>query len=162
MGIKVTGESIDRVLTLLGQANKGVENAVAEAYTEAGESVVSRIRSGDISNWHDITGNLRSSIGYAVCRKGRIIKSSDFEPVLNGAEGSAKGQELCGILATRHAAYDFALIVVAGEDYAVYVEAVEGRVVLAGGQLFLKQNIAGMLQDKIKKVLKKYENRRRG
>lgn len=155
--MKMTGQSIDRVLTLLGKANNDVENAVAEVYAEAGESVVEKIRSGEISNWQDITGNLRSSIGYAVCRKGRIIKTSEFETVLNGADGASKGRELCKTLASRYSSYDFALIIVAGEEYAVYVEAVENRVVLAGGQLLLKQNITGMLQNKIRKVLKKYE-----
>ncbi|MBO4549451.1 MAG: hypothetical protein J5733_01865 [Bacteroidaceae bacterium] len=153
----MTGQYVDWVLNLLGKANTDVEYAVADVYAEAGESVVDRIRSGEISNWHDITGNLRSSIGYAVCRKGRIIRSSDFEQVLNGAEGANKGRELCRMLASQYASYDFALIIVAGEEYAVYVEAVENRVVLAGGELFIRQNITRMLQERIRKVLKRYE-----
>lgn len=155
--MKITGQSVGMVLTLLGKANSDVENAIAEVYAEAGESIVEKVRSGEISNWHDITGNLRSSIGYAVCRKGRIIKISEFEQVLSGADGASKGRELCGTLASMYSNYDFALIIVAGEEYAVYVEAVENRVVLAGGELMLKQNITGMLQNRIRKVLKKYE-----
>ena len=150
-------QHIDRVLTLLGNANADIENAVAEAYAEAGENTVSKIRSGELSDWNDNTGNLRSSIGYVVCRKGQIIKSSDFGTVLNGAEGSEKGRKLSRRLAAEYARYDFALIIVAGEEYAVYVEAVDGRVVLAGGQLYVEKSITRILQDKINSVLKKYE-----
>ena len=92
-----------------------------------------------------------------VCRKGQIIKSSNFGAVLNGAEGSEKGRKLSRRLAAEYARYDFALIILAGEEYAVYVEAVDGRVVLAGGQLYVEKNITRILQDKINEVLKKYE-----
>ena len=155
--MKMSEASINRVLTLLGSANKDVEDAVSEAYAEAGEKVVDGIRNGDMSNWQDDTGSLRSSIGYVVCRKGQIIKSSNFGTVLNGADGSEKGRRLGERLAAQYSRYDFALIIVAGEEYAVYVEAVEGKVVLAGGQLFVEKNITRMLQDKISKVLRKYE-----
>lgn len=148
-------QHIDRVLTLLGNANADIENAVAEAYAEAGENTVSKIRSGELSDWNDNTGNLRSSIGYVVCRKGQIIKSSDFGTVLNGAEGSEKGRKLCETLAVEYSRYNFVLIVVAGEEYAVYVEAVESRVVLAGGQLFIEKNIIRMLQDKINQAIRR-------
>ena len=153
-------QHIDRVLTLLGNANADIENAVAEAYAEAGENTVSKIRSGELSNWSDNTGNLRSSIGYVVCRKGQIIKSSDFGTVLNGAEGSEKGRKLSRRLAAEYARYDFALIIVAGEEYAVYVEAIDNNVVLAGGYLYLEKNLVRRMQERISTVLRKYENRR--
>ena len=155
MGMKM--QHVDRVLTLLGKANTDIESAVAEVYAEAGDKGVNGIRSGEMSNWNDVSGSLRSSVGYVVCRKGRIVRSSDFDTVLDGAEGSGKGRELSRKLANDYAYYDFALIVVAGEEYAVYVEAVEGRVVLAGGQLYIEKNITRMLQDKINRVLRKYE-----
>ena len=52
-------QHINRVLTLLGNANADIENAVIEAYAEAGENTVSKIRSGEVSDWNDNTGNLR-------------------------------------------------------------------------------------------------------
>lgn len=156
--MKVTGASINRVLTLIGRTDKIVEKAVEEAYAEVGENVVKGIRNGDLSNWQDDSGNLRSSIGYVVCRNGRIVKSSNFNTVLNGVEGSAKGRKLSEQLASTYSNYDFALIIVAGEEYAVYVEAIDNKVVLAGGQLFVEKNTTKTLQEKINKALGKYEN----
>jgi len=155
--MKMSRQSIDRVLTLLGNANKNVEDAVAEAYAEAGEKAVHGIRSGQMSNWNDISGNLRSSIGYAVCRKGQIIKSSGFDTVLNGAEGSEKGRSLCKTLAAEYSRYDYALVIVAGEEYAVYVEAIEGKSVLAGGKLYVEKNIITILRDKVNRALRRKE-----
>lgn len=153
-------QHVDRVLTLLGKANTDIESAVAEVYAEAGDKVVNGIRSGEMSNWNDVSGSLRSSVGYVVCRKGRIVRSSDFDTVLDGAEGSGKGRELSRKLANDYAYYDFALIVVAGEEYAVYVEAIDNKVVLAGGYLYLEKNLVRRMQERISTVLRKYENRR--
>lgn len=152
--MKMTGSSVNQVLTLLGKAKDAVEKAVEKAYADAGEYVVKAIRSGEMSNWDDNTGNLRSSVGFVVCRKGRVIRQSDFGVVLNGAEGSQKGIDLAKKLAAEYAQYDFALIIVAGEEYAVYVEAVNNRVVLAGGQLYIENNIIKRLQEQISRTLK--------
>lgn len=155
MGMRMTQASANRVLAKLTKAEKAVDEAVVEAFAEAGTLAVNGIRSGEMSNWQDDTGALRSSIGFVVCHKGRIIKSSGFDTVLNGAEGSEKGRKLCETLAVEYSRYNFVLIVVAGEEYAVYVEAVESRVVLAGGQLFIEKNIIRMLQDKINQAIRK-------
>ena len=151
--MRMTEASISRVLTTIGKADKAVENAIIEAYGETGEYVVNAIRSGEMSNWNNDTGNLRSSVGCVVCRKGRIIRKSGFDTMLNGAEGSQKGIALAEKLAVEYARYDFALLIVAGEEYAVYVEAVENRVVLAGGQLYVEKNIIKRLQEKINQAL---------
>ena len=151
--MKMTGASINRVLTTIGNANVAVENAIIEAYADTGEYVVNAIRSGEMSDWNDDTGNLRSSVGFAVCRRGRIIKKSGFDTLLNGAEGTRKGIALVEQLAVEYARYHFVLIIVAGEEYAVYVEAVENRVVLAGGQLYVEKNITKRLQEKINQAL---------
>ena len=154
MGVKFTNSSFNRVLTLLGKIDGAVENAVEKAYKGAGEYIVNAIRNGEMSNWNEDTGNLRSSIGFAVCRKGRIISQSDFGIIHNGAEGSQKGKDMVKRLAAEYAQYDFALIIVAGEEYAVYVEAVGNRVVLAGGQLYIENNIIKHLQEQIIQALK--------
>lgn len=157
MGITMSRQSISRVLTLMNHANDDIENAVAEAYAEVGESVVKGIRDGSLSNWEDQTGALRSSVGYVVIRKGRIVKQSSFEVIRNGADGATKGRNLAEKLANDFADRDFALIVVAGEEYAVYVEAVEGKAVLAQGQLYIEKNIPQLLRSRVRQVLDKYE-----
>lgn len=152
--MRMTEASINRVLTTTGKVNEAVENAIVQAYSDMGEYVVNAIRSGEMSDWNNDTGNLRSSIGYAVCRRGRIIRKSDFSTVLNGADGSRKGIALAEKLAAEYANYNFALFIVAGEEYAVYVEAVENRVVLAGGRLYVEKNITKRLQQQINQALR--------
>ncbi len=151
--MKVTPESINRVFMLFDKAQKGVEKAIEDVFAEAGIYVVYGIRSGLMSNWDNDTGNLRSSIGWAVCRKGRIVRKSRFGIVLNGSEGKAKGLALIEQLASKYAAYDFSLFIVAGEEYAVYVEAVDNKVVLAGGLLYIEKNITRRLQERVNQVL---------
>ncbi len=69
------------------------------------------------------TWNLVSSVGFGIAKSGLIVES--FFPVLRtGSEGSAKGEkvaekaakELCG-------ADEIALVLVAGEDYASFVQS---------------------------------------
>ncbi len=156
--MRIPEASIDRVLTLVGSVNEDIESAIAEVYSEVGRDVVTGIRDGTMSDWLDQTGALRSSIGCVVARKGSIIYEFGFEAVLNGAEGATKGRELARKLAEEYADKDFCLIIVAGEKYAVYVEAVEGKSVLAQGQLYVQSNITRLLKERINEVLSKYEN----
>jgi len=93
-----------------------------------GEEAVAFAR--DLNTYKDQTGNLRSSIGYAIYFDGRQIERN-FEQVASGSEGVGEGE--------RHAANQvpstgFALIVVAGMDYAMAVQA-RGLDVLDGAEI---------------------------
>ena len=157
MGMKVTESSERRVLSMLGRFRMDLDEAVTGAFSDIGSYVTDRIRSGEMSSWSDSSGALRSSVGYAVCRKGRIVSRSGFQTVGGGSEGSASGQELISTLASRYSGYPFALLIVAGMEYAVYVEALDNRVVLAEGQLYVEKNITRALQGRIDEVLRKYK-----
>jgi hypothetical protein len=83
------------------------------------------------ADFTDRTGNLRSSIGYIIIKQGNIIKE-DFELSNKGSDrstGKAKGIEYAKGLPNPNIGY--VLIVVAGMEYAVYVEA-KGYDVLTG------------------------------
>ena len=160
MGMNVTPESLKNVLTLLENVPRDIDKACEDVFAEAGIYVVYGIRSGQMSSWDNQTGNLRSSIGWAVGRKGRVVRKSRFGTVLEGSEGSAKGEALIERLASEYSQYDLALFIVAGEEYAVYVEAINNKVVLAGGYLYLEKNLVRRMQERISTVLRKYENRR--
>lgn len=101
-----------------------------------GEKCVTRIRDRSATeSWIDRTGNLRSSIGYAVSDKGRIAIESQFQRVLSGSEGSAEGKKLVEKLVSQYAR-TYALIVVAGMSYADRVEAIDTKDVLASTELW--------------------------
>ena len=111
---------------------------IVRAFSSLGEECISRIRdrTGDES-WFDQTGNLRSSIGYAVYEVGKVLIESAFEQVKKGSQGSNEGRKLIEDLASKYA-QTYALVVVAGMEYAEYVEAMENKDVLSSTELWAK------------------------
>ena len=114
-----------------------------------GEQCVNRIRKKHGNDWTDRTGNLRSSIGYAVFNEGKNVVQSQFETILQGSTGSAKGRAYIQTLAKEYANV-YALVVVAGMDYASFVEAGSGnrkaKDVLASTSLWASNQIQKYLQ----------------
>lgn len=149
-------DGVMETLARLDNAQEAVENAMTEAFAYAGEYAVAGIRMGNMSQWNDQTGNLRSSVGYSVVRKGQVVIESGFDTVMRGSDGSETGKLVCEQLAREYASHPYALIIVAGMDYAVYVEAIENKVVLAGGQLWLEGNIGKILQSKVDATIRKF------
>lgn len=93
-----------------------------------GEKAVAYARS--INTYMDQTGNLRSSVGYIIYHDGRQLERN-FRQVLEGSEGVTEGEKH----ATRKVPKrGFALVVVAGMDYAVAVQA-KGYDVLDGAEI---------------------------
>lgn len=115
-----------------------------------GLEVVNQIRDSLISNWDDQTGNLRSSIGYIIALDGEPIEMSPFTKVdgpkrtpedPNGSEiGKSYAQSLVSLYPN-----GIALIVVAGMEYASYVEKKENKTVLAQGKLVAQQLISQLI-----------------
>lgn len=100
-------------------------------------------RSHDES-WIDRTGNLRSSIGYAVYSRGKIVAQSAFN-FGHGEVGKAEGRRYVEHIASRYKSV-CALAVVAGMDYAKLVEAMENKDVLASVQLQILSEVDGRLK----------------
>ena len=116
-----------------------------------GETIVNEIRTSHISEWTDRTGNLRSSIGYIVALNGEPINMSAFE-VVDGPDrgeatenGSQIGRDYAQSLITQFPK-GIVLIVVAGMEYAAYVEAMENKTVLAQGEIEAKTLVNDMIQ----------------
>lgn len=102
-----------------------------------GNEVVTTARTSH--KYKDQTGNLTSSIGYCVLRNGSSISESVFDVVSNGQDGSDKGRNFLAELADKYND-GIALIVVAGMEYAVYVNA-KGLDVLDSAELKAKEMI---------------------
>lgn len=88
------------------------------------------------------TGNLVSSTGYAIVHDGQIVTMSNFQavpgPKGDGQEGSATGKAYVKELAMRYTK-GYALILVAGMEYASYVQELHHRDVLVSGSLVAEQ-----------------------
>lgn len=140
---------------LLESIPKILQQEIYRALAYLGEQSITRIRdrSGDDS-WFDQTGNLRSSIGYAIYGEGRKIIESTFAIVKDGSQGAAEGKRMIDGLAAKYAE-TFALVVVAGMEYADAVEARDNKDVLATTELWAKAKV----QEYLDKAKQRAENR---
>lgn len=94
----------------------------------------------------DQTGNLRSSIGFCVLYNGKIMKKSNFEAVKSTAkEGSKAGSDFLKSVIAENSR-GIVLIVVAGMNYAKYVEAI-GLNVLDSSEILAKKLVPQILRD---------------
>lgn len=93
----------------------------------------------------DQTGNLRSSTGYCVLYNGVVVHQGGFEAVKPTAtKGAFSGRELMNRLIAKNST-GIVLIVVAGMDYAAYVEA-KGLNVLDTSEIMAKKLVRKTLK----------------
>ena len=114
-----------------------------------------RDRSG-VDSWYDQTGNLRSSIGYAIYSYGQKQIESAFDSVLGGSEGSQKGRKMVADLASKYSS-TYALVVVAAMEYAEYVEAIDSKDVLASTEIYAKSEVKKYLEKAIREAEKEIQ-----
>ena len=126
MGIKVTGikEAKERLRLLQQQADKAILQALDDAGKRLSEIALST------KTYQNRTGNLSASIGYGVYYNGNEYSTGGF----GGGEGESQGREYLEQVQAQYAHSKFALIVVAGMEYAAAVER-KGFVVLDGAML---------------------------
>lgn len=110
-----------------------------------GERCVNRVRDRDKdTSWIDQTGNLRSSIGYAVAEYGRKELEGGFKEIAQGKDGTQAAKDAIDRLIPLYT-QTYALIVVAGMDYASYVEDMNGKDVLASTELWAKPEMSKLI-----------------
>ena len=153
MGIRMTTK-LSEVHDMLMREAERVERLTIRALSKLGEQCVTKIRdrAGDES-WYDHTGNLRSSVGYVIAHNKNIIQYSAFNQVKQGSEGVKTGKDLAKELAKRYS-NNYVLIVVAGMNYAEFVEAMDNKDVLASTELWVKEQVPLMLE-KLKRQIAK-------
>ena len=145
MGVKMTPSAREIRAEIEREYKRFLQRLVA-SLQYCGEEIINSIRNGELSNWSDRSGNLRSSIGYIVTIDGQIAFESDFQLVLGAQEGSETGRAYARALASLHPS-GIALIVVAGMNYASYVEAMETKQVLAGAEVQGRAIVEKMLAE---------------
>lgn len=151
MGIRMATKLDEIHNTLMREAQR-VERLTIRALSYLGEQCVIRVRDrGGDKSWYDQSGNLRSSVGYVIARNGSIIQYSDFNQVKQGAQGVKVGKDLAEELARRYS-NDYVLVIVAGMNYAEYVEAMDNKDVLASTELWAIEQVPKMLE-KLKKQI---------
>lgn len=127
-----------------------VERQIIESLCRVGEEAVKIAKLiPPERGFHDQTGNLRSSIGYVVVKDGKPVNVS-FGAVKGGHTGVNEGQRLALQIGSKQTE-GYALVVVAGMNYAVYVES-KGRDVLTSAEKYAEKQIAQELADLVTNV----------
>lgn len=127
-----------------------VERQIIESLCRIGEEAVKLAKLiPPERGFRDQTGNLRSSIGYVVVKDGKPVNVS-FGAVKGGHAGVNEGQRLALQVGSGYAE-GYALVVVAGMNYAVHVES-KGRDVLTSAEKFAEKEIAKELADLVTNV----------
>lgn len=154
MGItaKFTEKDVDKTFQRFLDA---IEKRVIERFQMLGEMCVEHVKllPPEIG-FRDQTGNLRSSIGYVVFYKGTIVHGK-FEQALSGSEGARTGRSLAESIGSRYPD-DIVLVVVAGMNYALHVEA-RGKDVLASAEHLAQNELPKMMAALISNIQKATE-----
>lgn len=126
-----------------------VDRQLIESLTRVGEEAVKLAKMiPPERGFKDRTGNLRSSIGYVVLVDGKPVNVA-FAAVKGGHAGVNEGQRLALQVGSKTEGY--ALVVVAGMNYAVHVES-KGRDVLTSAEKFAEKEVAKHLADLVTNV----------
>lgn len=160
----VSRMNINKVRARLNASRKDVIDRTTTFLIMVGENCIKIAR--EKGDYNDITGNLRSSIGYVVLVDGKVVKETmgqrttvapGFRNVIrrkpdgteyiakqkiggDGGEGEKSGKELLDRLKTEYPK-GCVLIVCAGMNYAAYVENIHGKRVLVDAKLTAEQLI---------------------
>lgn len=129
---------------------------VRNALARLGEETVAYAKDrGPEESWIDHTQNLRSSIGYALYEHGNNVITSAFEGA--GMKGTSEGKKLINELASEYRDTVISLVVVAAMDYAEYVEAIDGKDVLASAEIKAKRKVDETINRAIQQAEKEIE-----
>lgn len=94
---------------------------LANMFCYIGEQCI--IEAREEGNYTDQTGNLRSSIGYAVVWDGKVVQRDCIDKVKQGDKGVSEGYDYLSKCIKKSRRKGIVLIVTAGMNYAEYVES---------------------------------------
>lgn len=137
MGLRPKFTKLD-ISKFVGERLVNMEQVIVDRFINIGLQFVrdARIK----ADFKDRTGNLRSSIGFLVLKDGAVVRE-DFEQSKVGTDkqtGINRGLEFAQQIPELEKGVS--LVVVAGMQYAVYVEAM-GYDVLTGSSLEAENNL---------------------
>ena len=138
MAIKPTFQN-GTVAAKVQEFQKRQESATVFLLQFMGEELTKYAR--EQHNYTDQTGNLTNSIGYAVVRNGKIV---NYGGEIKSGDGAAEGLKIAQKMAA-NASSSFSLLIVAGMNYAAYVEA-KGYNVILPAELKAKADLPAYMQ----------------
>lgn len=139
MGLKATFTKEDIRKALRKEFQDKLYRIYLRIMRIVGEKAVAYART--LNTYQDQTGNLRSSVGYAIYYDGKLVERN-FEKVKDGDQGVAEGEKHAG---KNIPGSGLALVVVAGMNYAMAVQS-RGYDVLDGAEITAEKELKRMLQ----------------
>lgn len=138
MGIKyVSGYNL--IPEAVREFQERVENATVYYFYYMGEKLSKYAK--EMHSYTDRTGNLTNSIGYAVVKGGKIINTGGM---MGSSKAKAASLQVLQEMMDR-INHQFALIIIAGMEYASYVEA-KGYNVIMPAELKAKAEMPAVIQ----------------
>lgn len=152
-GVIVSRTDVKKLRDKLDLGRGKLVDALVKTMCYIGEAAVKIAR--ETGDYNDITGNLRSSIGYIVLSNGTVRQYGAPEQKGgksgDGSVGVAKGNALLSKLKAEYP-YGVVLVLCAGMEYAAFVENVRGKHVLIDAELEAQRLIDKLLGKMIKSV----------
>ena len=149
-GVLVSSFTLKQFQSAYQKKRDEIVQELANELSYIGEECVKIAREDHANNWGDVTGNLRSSIGYEVLYNGKPVFTGAVKQYKgksgNGEKGAPAARALLDKLAAE-SPYGVVLIVCAGMNYAAYVEAIHHKDVLTSAQMRAEQLIQELLDD---------------
>lgn len=142
MALKQTTPSKEIAMHTIKQLRR-LEASIINTLMYAGEQCVNEARNSGA--YKDQTGNLRSSIGYVVLHNGRVVSPIKLSQVKQGGKGVKDGEKFINELIGQYSK-GYVLLVVAGMEYAAYVEA-KSLNVLASSELKAAELVPRLLKN---------------
>lgn len=132
--------------------SKNMKKMTIEMLKAVGEECETEMRLQ--KKYLDQTNNLRSSTGFVIASGGKILVSSGFKAegegsLGNGAEGAKQGQLYSEALAHDTGSDQISLILVAGMDYAEYVES-KGLNVMDSAVNLARRQVKEIIEELVK------------
>ena len=140
----------EEIMNKIKQQTEVWERLIIRKFQQVGEECSNQAKSLNIGTFTDRTGNLRSSIGYIIVKDGELYSVGDFRSIKNGAKGSSEGVEYAKSLISKFPR-GIALVVVAGMNYAGYVEA-KSLDVITGQELYSSRRLKELLTELTKNI----------
>lgn len=145
MPIKIKTPNSQITASFNGQYEERVTSVIIRTLQYVGEKCITEAREG--GTYQDQTGNLRSSIGYAIVKDGVVVNSTMSQKIAGTKTSEDNGNQIgSDYLKKISKEYQgISLIVVAGMRYAAYVES-RGYNVLTSSEILADQLVPQLLK----------------
>lgn len=132
-------KTIDKAIKEVDEIVKEIIKDAEKIFIQIGDQAMLNIERN--RGYENQSGNLSDSRGFAIANNGRVIYVSRFP----SSDGGNKGRSLAIERASQQVS-GLGIVVVAGEDYAEYIEDM-GYNVIASGEIYVRKVVPRLMNE---------------